>query len=134
MNILDNAIFAKLKKFIMKPYYYVPPCPICKSAMTGTFVTAHRATDTNWMINEALRNGEIVKPVEKMPSEANAFCLDCGYTWYAPIHMKMVPISEIENEIVRRHTQEILQIRYAEQAEEEKGRSWNVVSRYIGKI
>lgn len=110
------------KKIIRKPYYYVPPCPACKSYLTGRFVLLHRNIETEWMIDEALRNGEIINPQPEIPRH-NAFCLNCDYTWLEDIRLKLFTIARISEEKENRSTNIILKDRYLKNNEAEKERN-----------
>ena len=57
-----NNIFDKIKR----PYYYVPPCPVCGSRQTGRFTRSKDAYNDNWSIREALKNGkeELIENLE----------------------------------------------------------------------
>lgn len=104
---------------IKKPYYYVPECPNCGSCITGKFVKMRGARDTDWMINEALRNGELIAPVPEV-LEDTAYCVVCDHTWKADIPCLMLTQGEIDRQKVIRMTNDILASRYAQQKEEEK--------------
>ena len=131
-----------LLDIIKKPYYYVPPCPSCNSPITGRFMKYHRTTETDWMITESLKNGELVRPVPEI-LEDNAFCLTCGYTWPCKISLKMLSINDIKKEKGKRMTTEI----YKQKIEQDNERELNAkvsrrglkkaahhIKRYIGKI
>lgn len=109
-----NDIKHKIKSIIKKPYYFVPPCPVCNSAMTGRYVPMHRDNDIEWIINDSLKNGELVKPVNKI-SEQNCFCVVCQSEWYSDVHMELMSLDFIEKEKEKRHTAEILEDRMSEE-------------------
>lgn len=122
---------------IKKPYYYVPACPNCGSHITGKFVRMRGAHDTDWMINEALRNGELIAPVPEV-LEDTAYCVECDYTWKAEIQCLMMKQEEIDRQKILRMTNEILASRYAQIKEEEKKKNRTPIiggfSRFIGKL
>ncbi len=123
------------RKYIKKPYYDVPVCPKCGSPVTGRFVQMHRKTETDWMINESLRNGELVKPADDIPGLLNAFCLECGYVWGADISIRMLSLKQIDEQKRIRHTSQILEERMEEEANRKKlGGPIGAVSRFVGKL
>ena len=124
-------------KIIKKPYYYVPPCPCCGSHITGKFVKMRGTYETDWMINEALRNGELIAPVPEV-LEHTAYCVECDHTWNAYIPMKMLTQEEIQQQKILRMTNEILSARYAQIKELEKKKNKSPIigsfGKFIGKI
>lgn len=84
-------------------YYYVPPCPVCKSEVTGRYVPTPFG-NKHYMIMESLRNGEIVRYAKKVP-EKNVFCENCGFEWHEDIDMIFIEQEEKEGEIARRGTE-----------------------------
>lgn len=125
------------KSLIRKPYYYVPPCPSCNSRMTGRFVRLHREVETEWMIDEALRNGELIDPQPDLPHD-NAFCVECGYTWMEDIPVKFLSLSQIAEEKAARHTSTILKGRYERHKEfrrqNRKSGIIGMITRFVGKL
>lgn len=123
-------------KFIYKPYYYISPCPCCNSKMTGYFVKAHRHVEIEWMTNEALRNGELIKPQVEIPFK-NVFCIECGYTWHEVVSLHFFSLERIKQEKKNRFTNEILSDRYTAIAEEKKSERSNILTpfkRFVGKL
>ncbi len=108
-----NNPFKKLRKIIKKPYYYVNKCPYCGSYATGRYVKQHRRTEVEWQIDEALKNGELIRVKPELLG-SNCFCLECDRDFSAPVTMKMVPLSQIDKEKVRRHTVDILSERLSD--------------------
>lgn len=106
----------KYRKIVKKPYYYVPPCPHCRSRMTGRYVRAHRATETDWMITESLKNGELIEPVPEIVDET-CFCSYCGHSWKGYIETRMLTLEEISEEKRARKTNDILKVRLDEERE-----------------
>ena len=101
-------------------YYYVPPCPTCGSHMTGRFVKDHRTNDIEWVIDNSLKHGELVRPMPEIPPYADAFCAECDYEWFADIHHTWVTNAELKLQKTERHTNEILAARYAAERQKEK--------------
>lgn len=103
-----------IKKFIPVLYYDVPPCPCCGGNKTGRYIKSAPLSDTSddWVMEEALKAGEYVKPVPTVP-EDNVFCLECGFAWKYTVPLKIISLKErekirtsrnigaIENEIKR---------------------------------
>lgn len=126
-----------LNEYVKKPYYYVPPCPRCGSHITGKFVRMRGTHDTDWMITEALRNGELIAPVPEI-LEDTAYCVECDHTWNAQISMQMLTQEEIQQQKVLRMTNQILAARYSQIKEEEKKKNRGFIigsfAKFIGKI
>ncbi len=130
-------IRALFDKIIWVPYYYVPPCPKCKSLLTGRFIKVHRDIENEWAMKEALRNGELVKPVEEIPDDYDSICFECDHMFYGPVELKIVPMSRIRKEKQLRGTNEILGCindYYKENAKEPKRGLAKAVGKFIGKI
>lgn len=130
-----EKIKEKFKENVRMPYYYVPECPICGSRMTGRYMRYLGDTSSEWQVNEALRNGELVDIVNEVPWK-NCFCCQCDYEWHEDIKMKMKTLKEIGEEKKARGTINILNNRM----KEEKIRRQNDhglfkgFRRFIGKI
>jgi hypothetical protein len=121
---------------IRKPYYYVPPCPVCGSAVTGRLVSDHRYNEIQWMINDALKNGELIRPVPKIGAQ-NCFCLSCGSEWYTETRLMMFSRDQIEEQKKIRHTDEILRQRADEIRENDGGKGKGVLglfTNFMGKF
>ena len=93
-----------LKNIIKKPYYYIPPCPCCNSNQTGHYVK-ELGLDPSFTVRESLKNGELAIAVREIPYE-NVFCLECGFTWHQDIKIKMLSLSQIEEQKQLRGTAE----------------------------
>ena len=128
---MSRKNFNICNRIIRKPYYYIPPCPRCGSRMTGRYVVGNNTYDYEWMINESLRNGELISITDFEP-ENNAYCADCDYEWESPVQLKMLSIEQINEEKRERHTGEILRVRYEEIKEENKNKG--MIARVIGRI
>lgn len=110
--------FAKAIRHI---YYYVPPCPCCKSFATGRIVKIKSANgaDAKWQMLESLKHGELVKTVDETAGP-NCFCLNCGYQWDDVIETKFLNNEQLLEEKKKRATIEILnEIKKAERDEQE---------------
>lgn len=105
------------KKLVHKAYYYVPDCPECGSHRTGRFFKDRLTADTDWIINDALKNGELMEPAPEIDPEKQLFCLDCCHTWTEPVYMRLLSLNEIEEEKRRRGTFDILKAKADEAAE-----------------
>ena len=132
-------IFRIIHDNIRHPYYYVPPCPQCGSRMTGRYVKTHRNTTTDWVINDSLKHGELVKPLPELPIYKNSFCVECGHEWNASIRLIFPTNKQIMLEKEERRTIDILASRYDELRREERvskkrGGILGIIPRYIGKI
>ena len=125
-----------IESLIKKPYYYVPPCPRCESRMTGRFVQAHKAADTEWVINESLKNGELVEAVPEV-GKFNCFCAKCGYKWDDIVSLKFMSLEEIKEEKWVRFTNDILKCRMDEEREilmekrKKHSKAYNVVTETV---
>lgn len=125
-------------RMIRKTYYYVEPCPRCKSPVTGRFIRSHQERETEWTINEALRHGELVSPVQEIPVR-NLFCASCGYRWMGEAKLKLLSVEELELEIENRCTGELLEHNYDIIKEREaelrkRHRFTNPIRRFIGPM
>lgn len=134
--IKKTQIKNKLSNIIKKPYYYISPCPKCQSKMTGRYIQEHMEYDTQWAIDESLKNGEIVSAVPEIPYK-NAFCLNCNYEWEEEARLKLLSLKEINEERIARCTNELYKAIHPpkESAEEtEKKKNKNMISKFIGHI
>lgn len=127
-----REIFLNIK---FKLYYYVPPCPLCGSPVTGRYVKLHRDVDTEWQINESLRHGELIKALNEVPIR-NCFCINCGYEWNYDAKAIFISQNELNEEKKKRHTIDILNKCIEEQkSEERKNHSlFKPIKKFIGKI
>ena len=125
----------KLSEIPIYPYYHVPKCPFCGSSMTGRFIKQHNTTDTEWAINEALRNGELVKAVPEI-TDNNVFCLDCGEVYKDDVKHMILTKKQLNEEKEKRNTVAILTDRYEKMKEEEarKNKPFGFIRKYIGKL
>ena len=124
-----------IKKIIKRPYYYVSPCPVCKSRMTGRYIRLWRDTEAQWQINESLRNGELVRPVAELLPR-NCFCADCDYEWWENVELQFFSLEQIDEEKKARLTREILNERINEQRDFDRNdhRPFKSIRNFIGKI
>ncbi len=130
-----EKIRKKIQETVKLPYYYVPPCPACKSPITGRYMKYMGETSSEWQVNESLRNGEIVEIVSVVPEE-NCFCCACGHEWEEDIRMRLFTLEEIEQEKAFRGTNIALNERMKRIKEErmnDKG-AFRGFRRFIGKI
>lgn len=129
----------KMKEFldsvIRKSYYYVGMCPRCKSCKTGRFIKYSNTTNTEWVINEALRNGELVEPVPEL-GKYNCFCAECQAIWYEDVKLMFLSKSKIKEEKEKRGTIFLLKERYDEMKAEEKKKTFfaRFYGNFYGKI
>ena len=88
-----------------KFYYYVEPCPRCKSRKTGRYVR-QPITGSGYMMEESLKAGELIRFLSFEP-EKNGFCVTCGHEWHTRAKLKFWPKEKIrEEQIVRGTDQE----------------------------
>ena len=101
----------KLSNILKRPYYYVPPCPACKSPMTGRFVPSHSDEANAWIMKSSFKHGELVADVEDLaPSDDNMFCVSCGHTWSGRVVFKFLTTAELEEERRKRDTKRFLKL------------------------
>ena len=126
----------KWKNLKIHSYYYVPVCPVCGSQMTGRFILDHRTNDINYIINDALKHGELVRPVGEIPEHKNAFCVECDNEWLADIKFMFISKNQLSEEKRERNTYEILKERIEEQEaiDSQKSRLARHITGFIGKI
>lgn len=118
---------------IRVPYYYVDKCPNCGSNATGRYVKAHRRTEIEWQVDEALKNGELIRMKPELLG-ANCFCIECDKDFSHPVELKMLSLSEIKEQKMLRHTNEILAERIADDYHQKKSGLFGVFANFIGKI
>lgn len=87
-------------------YYYVPPCPICGSEVTGRYVSKPWVNQ-KYMMMESLKNGEIIRFRKKVPDK-NMFCEDCGFEWREDVRIVRIEQEDKDGEIARRGTEKKL--------------------------
>lgn len=135
---MRNTII-KIKEFfknhIKKIYYYVPPCPLCQSTITGHFIRLQRDNVSEWQITEALKHGELVHPVHEV-GRNNCYCLKCGCQWSGDVETKFLSVAEIEAEKEKRLTRVLLNKRIADERERRKNDhgAFKSMRRFIGKL
>lgn len=124
-----------LKKHIKTLYYYVPPCPLCKSPVTGHFIRLQRDTVSEWQITESLKHGELVQPVHEV-GRNNCYCLKCGCQWPGDVETKWLSLLEIDEEKEKRVTRLLLNRRVEAERERVKNdhRAFKSMRRFIGKL
>ncbi len=129
------TIKAIIEKIIRVPYYYVPPCPICGGWMTGRYIKMHRNVENEWAVKEALKNGELVKPVMHLPDDRDCICYICNISFDGPSKLKFISLRERNEERQRRNTDTILEsIRGQTFSEPPKKKLFGLVGRFVGKI
>ncbi len=112
----------KLSNLFKHPYYYVPPCPACKSPMTGRFVPSHSNEANAWIMRSAFKHGELVADVEDLaPSDDNLFCVSCGHTWTGHVAFKFITTAELEEERRKRDTKKMLKLLKQQEMESMSG-------------
>ncbi len=97
-----------LDKVIRKPYYYVPPCPECGSKKTGKIILSHDADTDQYIVETALKNGELTTIQDEYPFGNNLYCDDCGFTWWGRSKLMWVSPGKILEEKTARGTVELL--------------------------
>ncbi len=124
-----------IKRIIPALYYDVPECPCCSSNRTGRFVknAALLESTDEWMIKEALKSGEYVKPVNTIPDD-NLFCLNCGFTWSGEVPIKIM--SRYTRDLIK-NDRGIVELENAMKEEEREKRKSatgfiNSIKRFIG--
>ena len=123
----------KIKDFIKVPYYYVGQCPHCGSYITGHYIKAYRRTETEWQIDEALKHGEIVRPKAELIG-ANCFCLECDNDFSYPVQTKMISLSQMEKEKIRRHTNDFLSERMRDEYHQKNRGPLAMFINFVGKL
>ena len=128
MNIIE-----KLQEIKCRPYYYVGPCPHCNSEITGRYIAYRGQREMQWVIDESLRNGEIVYPVaEKM--DKNCYCLECGESFNYPVELSLYSIKEVKKEKLKRHTAELLAERMQDDDHKKAKGIFAPFVNFVGKI
>ncbi|MCR5670688.1 MAG: hypothetical protein K6G10_06750 [Butyrivibrio sp.] len=128
-----SKIINKTDKLIKKPYYYVGNCPHCGSPITGRYVKMHRKTDAEWQIDEALKNGELVRVRTELIG-SNCFCLSCDSDFAYPVQFKLLSIEDIKGEKLKRHTAEILTERMQDEYHQKHKGFLSPFINFVGKI
>ena len=86
-------------------YYYVDPCPKCGSRKTGRYVRrAATQDDARYIMEESLRNGELIRFAGWLVPKNNAYCEDCGHEWPCRIQGKPMTEKEVMEEKAARGT------------------------------
>lgn len=113
---------------------------MCNSWMTGHFIETDYVPE--WVTNEALRHGEIVFVVDKVPKE-NCVCIACRYTWEDEVPIKFLSIEKINEQKRLRYTNVIYNNRLEEERKSKeyvtkkgkvKIKKKNFLARFIGPI
>lgn len=103
----NKKIFKKKEELTLKTlYYYMPPCPKCKSERTGRYL-AQPYVNKHYTVIESLKNGELVQLKKTVPRN-NAYCADCGFEWHEEPRLVRIEQEEKEDEIARRGTEKLL--------------------------
>lgn len=85
-------------------YYYVPPCPVCKSRRTGRYIKEpFTEEDKSYAVRESLKHGELVRICPSVPIK-NAYCEDCGHEWPAHIYARLWDREKVREEMEARNT------------------------------
>lgn len=102
-------------------YYYVPPCPVCGSEITGRYIRKYINDNTRRIIEDGFRHGEIIKLV---PSKVdrNCFCLNCNHEWADFVTPSLKNDAQLQEEIEKRHINELYEYFMSEEVEPEKKR------------
>ena len=122
-----------IRNIKIRPYYYVGQCTKCGSEVTGRYVRTHRTTENEWMIDEALKNGELVRPITEILGD-NCFCLECGEDFNAPVEFRLISTNELKEEKIKRHTVEFLSERLGDDYHQKARGPLGFMINFIGKI
>lgn len=93
-------------------YYYVPPCPKCKSLKTGRYLKMPIA-NARQIQESALKAGELIRFSRRVPAD-NAFCIACGNEFPARIETRRLTRDEMQQESKNRGV-DIMYTRYMEE-------------------
>ncbi len=85
-------------------YYYVEPCPRCKSRKTGRYIK-QPITGSGYQMEESLKAGELIRFLPFEP-ERNGYCVSCGYEWHTRAKLRFWPSDKIRNEQIARGTEQ----------------------------
>lgn len=110
-----------IKNVIRKPYTYVPECPACGSPMTGRFFRERIREDSDWIMLDGLKAGELLEPAPQIDPDNTLFCYECHFTWTEPLSVRWLTLKEIENQKQLRHTYEFLKNKTDTEEKEKKG-------------
>lgn len=127
----------QIRNKVKVPYYYIPPCPRCKSVRTGRLMKYHRTTNDEYINKASLKNGELIKFVPEVDPDHDLFCADCGFTWSEYISVQWYTQDQIDEEKRKRGTISQLDDVIKEEKEEEKNQKHGIVhsfAAFIGKI
>ena len=133
-NILEKIINfinkTHFKRFIYKFYYYVPPCPVCNSNMTGKFMRELSSKyENDWRLKTCLKNGEII--ASSSTNKNTCFCLNCGNEWNGTISLKLWNKDKISEQKKIRKTDIMLEnLNNEKMAENNKKRG--IFAKYMG--
>ena len=128
-----DKLIDKIKSIKCHPYYDVPPCPACRSFITGRYIKQHRVTEKNWIEGDALRKGEIIQFKDVLDGK-NCFCASCGYEWEGTPTFKFINSKQLAAEKLKRHIDEFLEDVIAREDEEIQKRSFVSFSGFVGKL
>ena len=111
-------------------YYYVPPCPACRSRKTGRYVRQPlTAGGMRYVERESLKSGELVRFAPRVP-EKNAYCEDCGHEWACSVSARLMARDRITEEQAARGTA----AKYAACLEHGTGKRKGVLGRISGLL
>lgn len=85
-------------------YYYIEPCPRCKSRKTGRYVK-QPLTGGGYMMEESLKAGELIRFLPFEPVK-NGYCLTCGYEWHTRAKLKFWSNEKVREEQTVRGTEQ----------------------------
>ena len=120
-------------KIIRLPYYYVEKCPNCGSYATGHYVRMHGKTEVEWQIDEALKNGELIRMKPELIG-ANCFCIDCNSDFSRPVQMRLMPLEDINKQKRLRHTREILAERKEDDYHQKRKGVVGLFTNFVGRM
>lgn len=85
-------------------YYYVEPCPRCKSRKTGRYVK-QPFTGSGYQMEESLKAGELIRFLPFEPKR-NGYCVSCGYEWHTRAKLRFWPADKVRDEQIARGTEQ----------------------------
>lgn len=136
---MHKDFVSKLKRIIKVPYYYVPPCPECRSPRTGRFMKFHSSVNDKYSSKMSLKNGELINFTNRVDPNRQFFCLDCGCEWSEYSSIRWLTLEELDEEKKKRGTDELLD-NFIENEHKEKeqpkkgGIILNAMKGFIGHI
>ena len=130
-----ERIIKYIRSHIRVPYYYVRPCPVCGSEMTGRIMRSSNSTTELWQRIEALKSGELIRhtPVK---TKDNTFCLSCNFEWAGRIPLRFITMEEREKEKEKRMTKYILAYAMEEDRKNKDGLSgpFKSARKFLGRL